>query len=44
LGQAAKLAEELKPIGVGSRIGEKMLITQITKGARPEAVRYILDR
>ena len=44
LNQAAELAEALKPIGIGRKIGEKMLITQIAKGTRPEAVKYILDR
>ena len=44
LNQAEDLARELEPIGVGSRIGEKMLITEITKGAKREAVKYILDR
>ena len=44
LDQATVLAEELTPIGVGSRIGEKMLITQITEEARPEAIKFSLDR
>jgi AMP phosphorylase len=43
LNQAEELAEELKPIGVGTRLGEPMLITKIRKAAlqRPE---FVLER
>lgn len=41
--QAAELAEELKPVGVGSRIGETMLITQI-KGVVRHGAEFILER
>jgi len=44
LDQAESLARELEPVGVGSRVGEKMLIMEITKGVKREAVKYILDR
>ena len=44
LDQAESLARELEPVGVGSRVGEKMLITEITKGVKREAIKYILDR
>ncbi len=41
--QAVELAEKLKPIGVGSRIGENMLIRQI-KGVHRPGERFILER
>ena len=44
LDQARALTEELEPIWVGSRIGEKMVVMKISEAAAPGAERYILDR
>jgi AMP phosphorylase len=44
LNHAEELVKILQPIGVGNRMGEKMLITQITEETERERVRYILDR
>lgn len=41
--QAVKLAQEQRPIRVGSRIGEKMLITRIKEGSR-YGPRFVLER
>ena len=43
LDQAVELAERLRPIGVGNRIGETMLIKQI-KGVLRPGERFILER
>ena len=40
---AAELAEELEPMGIGSRIGERMLIKQVKAVARHRA-EFILER
>jgi len=39
-----EIANKLKPIGVGKRIGERMLITQFAKDSRREDLKYTLDR
>jgi AMP phosphorylase len=44
LSQAEDLVNRLVPIGVGDKIGEKMLITQITEETEREKIEYILDR
>jgi AMP phosphorylase len=43
LEEAVEMAEELRPIGVGERRGEKMLIAQI-RGLKPHRRRFILER
>jgi len=43
LDQAVELAERLRPVGVGNRIGETMLIKQI-KGVLRPGERFILER
>ena len=44
LGQAEELAEDLEPIIVGNRIGEKMIIMRISESTTPGSERYIIDR
>ena len=41
--QAVKMAEELAPIVVGNRVGERMLISQI-KGVERLGREFILER
>ena len=43
LDQAVELAERFRPVGVGNRIGETMLIKQIKRVLRP-GERFILER
>ena len=43
LEEALELAEELQPIGVGGRRGERMLIAKV-KGLKPHRRRFILER
>jgi AMP phosphorylase len=44
LNKAEALAGALAPIGVGKRIGEKMLVMEILESVAPGTERYILDR
>ncbi len=44
LGQAEKMAREMEPMGVGSHIGEKMVMLRISEAAAPGPERYIIDR
>ncbi len=38
------MARELEPMGVGSHIGEKMVMLRISEAAAPGPERYIIDR
>ncbi len=44
LGQAEELMENLEPIIVGNRIGEKMIMMKISESTTPGSERYIIDR
>jgi AMP phosphorylase len=44
LNNAEKLARELRTIGVGKRIGEKMLMMKISESKEPGPKSYIIDR